>query len=125
VNRQHRRSPYSIVLVLAALLTCIGVSELGRAPAAAQSSAAGFKEAYVNLLNSLNLSDGQKEQIRALRGKMRADFANQDLSDPAVRGKMRDTFNDGVRKILTPAQRAKYDVGTAKLKAQYASGSQQ
>jgi Spy/CpxP family protein refolding chaperone len=68
------------------------------------------------LLNQLNLTDAQKEQIKPLREKMQADLKqirdNNSLSPEQKREQAQTVTQqnmDDIKKILTPEQKAKLD----------------
>jgi Spy/CpxP family protein refolding chaperone len=104
-------------VALAVTAFTAGDLALGRiAPAAAQAapgpgggqSAQGFakgRQRFAKMLMSLNLSDGQKNQIRSIMADARA--KSKALTDPqAKRESMRGAFKN-IEAVLTPAQKIK------------------
>lgn len=94
---------------------------LGRiVPAAAQSSPSpgggsqGYakgRQQFAKMLMTLNLSDGQKNQIRSIMDAARA--KTKTLTDPqAKRQTMSGAFKD-IEAVLTPAQKSKLDAERA------------
>jgi Spy/CpxP family protein refolding chaperone len=87
------------------------------APAAAQAAPGGSqggqggqnsgrgRQQFAKMLQSLNLSDNQKNQIRTIMANARA--KNKSLTDPqAKRDTMRGAFKS-IEAVLTPAQQSK------------------
>ena len=94
---------------------------LGRiAPAAAQASpgpgggSQGYgkgRQQFAKMLQTLDLSDGQKNQIRSIMEAARA--KNKTLTDPqAKRQTMSGAFKN-IEAVLTPAQKSKLDAERA------------
>jgi Spy/CpxP family protein refolding chaperone len=115
----------SAVAAVAFALTAFTAGDLalGRiAPAAAQAAPGGGAQGYAKgrqqfakMLMTLNLSDGQKNQIRQIMADSRA--KSKALTDPqAKRDMMRGAFKN-IEAVLTPAQKTKLHAERDALKA--------
>jgi len=117
----------SLAAVATVSLSLIGFTAgdiaLGRVtPVAAQAAPGGAdagRRRFAAMLMSLNLSDAQKTQIRAMRDAAIA--KNKTLTDrQAKRDNMRAFFGN-IETVLTPAQRTKLHAERDALKKQHAS----
>jgi Spy/CpxP family protein refolding chaperone len=107
-------------------LFTIGDLALGRiTPAAAQtangpamSGGQGYakgRQRFAKMLMSLNLSDGQKSQIRSIMADARA--KNKTLTDPQDKRKTMFGAFQNIEAVLTPAQKTKLYAERAANKA--------
>lgn len=97
----------ALVSALAVPSVALAQSPAPGAPAPVASPAAGHHQhghhsRYMRALQSLNLSDAQKQQIKAAFQQSRQ--ANQN-ADPATRKANREKLRTQINGILTPAQR--------------------
>jgi Spy/CpxP family protein refolding chaperone len=119
-------------------LTAFTAGDLARglvAPAAAQAQpgsgapqgggpggAAAGRERFAKMLQSLNLTDDQKNKIRAIMADTRAKMKT--LTDPQQkRDLMRDAFGKKIPAVLTPAQAAKMKAESEAFRTQHPSNA--
>ncbi|HEV8021589.1 MAG TPA: Spy/CpxP family protein refolding chaperone [Candidatus Lustribacter sp.] len=122
---------------VALALTAFTAGDLARgliAPAAAQAQpgsgapqgggpgGAAGRERFAKMLQSLNLTDDQKNKIRAIMTDTRAKMKT--LTDPQQkRDLMRDAFEKKIPAVLTPAQAAKMKAEAEAFRAQRQSNA--
>jgi Spy/CpxP family protein refolding chaperone len=115
----------AVALALSAFTA--GDLALGRvAPAAAQAAPgpggpgggqgyAKGRQQFAKMLMSLNLSDGQKNQIRSIMADARA--KSEALTDPQAKRQTMGAAFKNIEAVLTPAQKDKLHAERAALKA--------
>jgi Spy/CpxP family protein refolding chaperone len=110
-------------LAVACALPAVAFAQTAPAPAAPLASPApgthrhhhGHRGGYMRVLNTLGLSDGQKQQIQSVVQQSRQ--ANQ-TADPATRKANRAKLRAQIDAILTPDQRTRLQAALAQQRAQ-------